>query len=134
MNPLLPELGLVLWMSVAFLVVLFLLKKFAWEGIIKALNDREEFIERSLKSAEEAKELKEKILSEAKITASEEGNRLISTARSEIDKEKNQALADIKKQVAEISLEVAEKVIRKELSDKNAHEALIASHLEEQTN
>ena len=163
MNPLLPELGLVLWMSVAFLVFLFLLKKFAWEGIIKALNDREEFIERSLKSAEEAKaqmsdlksdneklllearkereqilkeakELKEKILSEAKITASEEGNRLISTARSEIDKEKNQALADIKKQVAEISLEVAEKVIRKELSDKNAHEALIASHLEEQTN
>jgi len=101
MNPLLPELGLVLWMSVAFLVVLFLLKKFAWEGIIKALNDREEFIERSLKSAEEAKaqmsdlkadneklliearkereqilkeakEMKEKILSEAKITASEE--------------------------------------------------------------
>ena len=100
MNPLLPELGLVLWMSVAFLVVLFLLKRYAWKGIIKALNDREEFIERSLKSAEEAKaqmsdlkadneklliearkereqilkeakEMKEKILSEAKITASD---------------------------------------------------------------
>jgi F-type H+-transporting ATPase subunit b len=82
----------------------------------------------------EAKEMKEKILSEAKITASEEGNRLISSARSEIDKEKNQALADIKKQVAEISLEVAEKVIRKELSDQSAHEALVASHLEQQSN
>ena len=55
MNPLLPELGLVLWMSIAFLIVLFLLKKFAWSDIVDALHDREEFIERSLKSAEEAK-------------------------------------------------------------------------------
>ena len=99
MNPLLPELGLVLWMSIAFLVVLFLLKKFAWSDIVKALNDREEFIERSLKSAEEAKaqmsslkaenesllvearaerekilkeakEMKDKIMSDAKVSAS----------------------------------------------------------------
>jgi F-type H+-transporting ATPase subunit b len=95
--------------------------------LIEARKEREQILK-------EAKEMKEKILSEAKITASEEGNRLITSARSEIYKEKNQALADIKKQVAEISLEVAEKVIRKELSDQSAHESLIASHLEQQSN
>jgi F-type H+-transporting ATPase subunit b len=77
----------------------------------------------------EAKEMKDNILVEAKLTASEEGNRLIAAARSEIEKEKNQALSDIKKQVGEISLEIAERVIRKELSDKGAQEALVAEHL-----
>jgi len=162
MNPLLPELGLVLWMSIAFLVVLFLLKKFAWSDIVKALNDREEFIERSLKSAEEAKaqmsslkaenesllvearaerekilkeakEMKDKIMSDAKVSASEESNRLINNARTEIDKEKNQDLADIKKQVAELSIQIAEKVIRTELSDKTAQQALVDSHLNQST-
>ncbi len=160
MNPLLPELGLVLWMSIAFLVVLFLLKKFAWKGIIDALKDREEFIERSLKSAEEAKvqmselkagnekllaearaereallkeakETREKIIAQAKTSANEESDRMIAAARTEIDKEKSQALADIKKQVAELSLEIAEKVVRKELSDKGAQQALVDSHLQQ---
>jgi F-type H+-transporting ATPase subunit b len=155
-----PEPGTMLWTSIAFLVVLGLLKKFAWKDILKALKDREEFIERSLKSAEEAKaqmsglkadneklltearlereqilkearEVKEKILADAKLTASEEGNRLISIARGEIEKEKNQALSEIKKQVGEISLEIAERVIRKELSDKGAQEALVAEHLKQ---
>ena len=79
--------------------------------------------------------MKEKILADAKLTASEEGNRLISIARGEIEKEKNQALSEIKKQVGEISLEIAERVIRKELSDKGAQEALVAEHLKQaQTN
>ena len=158
MELLTPNIGLVFWMSLAFLIVLFVLRKFAWSGILKALKDREDFIERSLKSAEdakaqmstlkaenenllvearaereallkEAKEMKEKILADAKITASEEGNRLIAAARGEIEKEKNQALSDIKKQVGEISLEIAERVIRKELSDKGAQESLVAEHL-----
>lgn len=157
MNPLLPELGLVLWMSIAFIVVLFLLKKFAWSGILKALKDREDFIDRSLKSAEEAKaqmsqlksdneklladariereqilkeakEMKEKIMSDAKMSATDESNRLIASARAEIEKEKLQALSDIKKQVGEISLEIAERVIRKELSDKDAQQALVEDH------
>ncbi|MDG2455333.1 MAG: F0F1 ATP synthase subunit B [Bacteroidia bacterium] len=158
MELLTPSLGLLFWMSLAFIIVLVLLKKFAWSGILKALKDREDFIELSLKSAEdakaqmselkadnekllaearlereqilkEAKEMKDNILVEAKLTASEEGNRLIAAARSEIEKEKNQALSDIKKQVGEISLEIAERVIRKELSDKGAQEALVAEHL-----
>ena len=158
MELLTPNIGLVFWMSLAFLIVLFVLRKFAWSGILKALKDREDFIDRSLKSAEEAKaqlstlkaenenllvearaeretilkeakEMKDNILAEAKLTASEEGNRLIASARGEIEKEKNQALSDIKKQLGEISLEIAERVIRKELSDKGAQEALVAEHL-----
>lgn len=158
MELLTPNIGLVFWMSLAFLIVLFILRKFAWSGILKALKDREDFIDRSLKSAEEAKaqmstlkaenenllvearaqreallkeakEMKEKILADAKLTATEEGDRMIAAARSEIAKEKNQALSDIKKQVGEISLEIAERVIKKELSDKGAQEALVAEHL-----
>ena len=158
MELLTPNIGLLFWMSLAFLTVLFLLKKFAWKGILDALKDREEFIERSLKSAEEAKaqmsklkadnekllvtaraereqilkeakEMKEKIMSEAKTSATDEGNRLIASARAEIDKEKLQALSDIKKQVGELSLEIAEKVVRKELSDKGAQQALVDTHL-----
>jgi F-type H+-transporting ATPase subunit b len=158
MELLTPSIGLVFWMSVAFLIVLFILRKYAWSGILKALKDREDFIERSLKSAEdakaqmsslkaenenllaearaeretilkEAKEMKDKILSDAKTIASEEGSRLVAAARGEIEKEKNQALSDIKKQVGEISLAIAEKVIRKELSDTGAQEALVAEHL-----
>lgn len=112
-----PEPGTMLWTSIAFLVVLGLLKKFAWKDILKALKDREEFIERSLKSAEEAKaqmsglkadnekllaearlereqilkearEVKEKIMSDAKLSATDESNRLINAARAEIEKEK----------------------------------------------
>lgn len=162
MELLTPNIGLVFWMSLAFLVVLFLLKKFAWSGILQALKDREDFIEKSLKSAEEAKaqmsslkaenenllaearaereqilkeakDMKDKIMSDAKVSASEEGNRLINAARTEIEKEKNQALSDIKKHVAELSIQIAEKVIRTELSDKNAQQALVDSHLNQTT-
>jgi len=77
--------------------------------------------------------MKDKIMSDAKVSASEEGNRLINAARTEIEKEKNQALSDIKKQVAELSIQIAEKVIRTELSDKNAQQALVDSHLNQTT-
>mgnify|MGYP000950046179 CR=1 FL=1 len=157
-----PAFGLVFWMTLTFLVFLFILKKFVWPPILKSLKSREEFIEWSLKSAEEAKAemsqmkadnekllaaarlereeilkeakaMKEKILSDAKLAANEEGDRLIFSARAEIDKEKNQALKDIKKHVAELSLEIAEKVIKKELGDKTSQEALVNDHLN-QTN
>ena len=158
MDLLLPGLGNVVWMSVAFLVVLFLLRKFAWNGILKALSEREDFIERSLRSAEDAKaqmsmlkadnekllaearsereqilkearEMKEKVLTEAKRSASQEGDRIIAAARNEIEKEKAEALSDIKKQVAALSIEIAEKVIRRELDAKDNQEALVEEHL-----
>ena len=150
--------GMLIWMSIAFLVVLFLMRKFAWSGILKSLKDREEFIDRSLKSAEEAKaqmsqlkadnekllaearvereqilkearEMKEKILSDAKTTASAEGDRLIASAKSEIEKEKQQALADIKKQVATLSVAIAEKVIKSELSNGDKQQKLVSDAL-----
>lgn len=153
-----PDIGLIFWMTLTFLGLLFILAKFIWPPILKSLKEREDFIDKSLASAEEAKaqmsqlkadneqllaeartereailkearEMKEKLISDAKKTASEEGDRMIASARAEIDKEKVQALSDIKKQVAGISLDIAEKVIRKELEQNGNQEALVDEHL-----
>lgn len=153
-----PDIGLLFWMTVTFLLLLFILKKFIWPPILNTLKEREEFIDKSLRSAEEAKaemsllkadnekllaqareerekilkearEMKEKLISDAKQTANEESDRMIAAARTEIDKEKAQALSDIKKQVAALSLEIAEKVIKKELDAKDGQEALVEEHL-----
>lgn len=150
--------GTALWTAIAFLTVLFLLRKFAWRPILASLQEREDFIDKSLKSAEEAKaqmselksenekllaearqerekilkearEMKEKIISDAKASAAEEGNRLVANAKEEINKEKANAMSDIKRQVAALSLEIAEKVIRKEFDDKAQQEALVEEHL-----
>jgi len=120
-------LGTIVWTSAAFLIVAFLLKKMAWKPILNTLREREEFIDKSLKSAEEAKEqmsqlksdnekllaearterekilkeareMKEKILSDAKKAANEEGDRIVTAARAEIEKEKANAVSDIRKQ------------------------------------
>jgi F-type H+-transporting ATPase subunit b len=150
--------GTLLWTAIAFLIVLFLLKKLAWKPILAALQEREDFIDKSLKSAEQAKaqmsdlksenekllaearlerekilkearEMKDTIISEAKTVASEEGNRLVANAKEEISKEKANAMSDIKKQVAALSLDIAEKIIRKEFDDKTQQEALVNEHL-----
>ncbi len=152
------SLGTIIWTSVAFLIVAFLLKKMAWKPILNSLREREEFIDKSLKSAEEAKaemsrlksdnekllaearaereiilkearEMKETILGEAKATAAAEGERLISNAREEISKEKARAMSDVKKQVAALSVEIAEKVLRKEFEDRTKQEELVQEHL-----
>jgi F-type H+-transporting ATPase subunit b len=151
-------LGTLIWTAIAFLTVLFLLKKFAWKPILASLQEREDFIDKSLKSAEQAKaqmsdlkseneklladarlerekilkearEMKDKIISEAKSVASEEGNRLVANAKEEITKEKANAMSDIRKQVAALSLDIAEKIIRKEFDDKTQQEALVDEHL-----
>jgi F-type H+-transporting ATPase subunit b len=151
-------LGTIVWTSVAFLIVAFLLKKMAWKPILNSLKEREDFIDKSLKSAEEAKaamsqlksdnekllaearlerekilkearETKERILNEAKKTATEEGDRLVSSARAEIEKEKANAMTDIRKQVAALSIEIAEKILKSELDDKGKQEVLIEDHL-----
>lgn len=150
--------GTIIWTSVAFLIVAFLLKKMAWKPILKTLKDREEFIEESLKSAEDAKaqmsllkadnekllaearverekilkearEMKESIISEAKKTATAEGDRLIATARQEIEKEKANAMSDIKKQVAALSVEIAEKILRSELDNPAKQQDIVEQHL-----
>lgn len=149
-----PESGTIIWMVIIFGIVLFLLKKFAWKPILNALKEREESIANALNSAEEAKEevaglkannekiiaearrekeailkeakeLKDKILVEAKDKASEEGQKILDQARQQIEAEKTIAIAEMKKQVAVLSIEIAEKVIRKELSNKNEQEKMV---------
>lgn len=151
-------LGTMVWTSVAFLIVVFLLKRLAWKPILGMLHEREQFIEQSLKSAEDAKaemsnlkadnerllaearaereiilrearEMKEKILSDAKKSASDEGDRLVAAARIEIEKEKAAAVSDLKKQVAALSVEIAEKILRSELSDQGRQQSLIEDQL-----
>jgi F-type H+-transporting ATPase subunit b len=149
-----PELGLFFWILVAFLIVMFLLKKFAWKPILAALDEREKSIADSISSAEnikkemaalksendqimaqareerslilkEAKEAKDKIVNDAKAQATEEANKILTEARAQINNEKMAALTDVKNQIGNLVIEVSQKVLRKELTDKNASDAYI---------
>ncbi|MCB0374554.1 MAG: F0F1 ATP synthase subunit B [Sinomicrobium sp.] len=142
-----PELGLVVWTTLSFLVLLFILTKYAWKPIINALNQREEGIKKALESAEEARkeiqhlqadnekllaqarverdamlkearEIKDKIIEDAKSEAQQQGAKMIAQARASIESEKKAAIAELKNQVANLSLDIAEKVVRTELEDK----------------
>ena len=155
-----PELGLLFWMVVSFLIVFFLLKKFAWTPILQMLKERETSIETALQSAEKAKlemarlqanneqliqeakaerdailkaarDAKELMISEAKTKATEEADRLIKIARENINNEKMAAIADLKNQVANLSVEIAEKLIKAELANKESQKDLINRYLEE---
>ena len=154
MGLVMPEAGTIFWMLIVFSIVVFILRKFAWKPILNALKDREESIAQAINSAEkareevaglkadnekiiiearkekdiilkEAKEIKEKILSEAKIIANQETQKSIENARIQIQTEKNSAIGEMKKQMAELSVLIAEKVIRKELSDPDKQDKMI---------
>jgi F-type H+-transporting ATPase subunit b len=158
MDLILPGLGLVFWTSLAFLAVLFLLKKFAWKPILDAVNEREEGIKNALLSAEnakkemqnlksdnekllaearaerdvmmkEAREIKDKMINDAKSEAQAAGEKMIAQAKAAIESEKNAAMADLKNQVSSLSLEIAEKVLRDELSNKDSQTKLVEKML-----
>ena len=155
-----PALGLLFWMTLAFLVVFFVLSKFGFPAIVNMVEKRKIYIDESLKKAHEASErltnIKEEgeaillearqkqadILKEAAATrdaiveqaqqkACEEGTRLISEARAEIDSEKQAALDAIRNQVAVLSVGIAEKVVRGKLADDKAQMDLIDRMLDE---
>ncbi|WP_461451128.1 F0F1 ATP synthase subunit B [Mucilaginibacter sp.] len=155
-----PELGLVFWTTLSFLILLFLLGKFAWKPILGAINEREVNIENALMKAEAAKEemarltsenesllrdaraerdiilqearkLKDRIVGEAKETAQQEGAKMIENARIEINMQKALAIADVKNQVATLSIEIAEKVLRKQFEDASKQDALVTELLKE---
>ncbi len=157
-----PGIGLIFWQLVTFLVVLFLLAKFAWKPIMTALHDREDSIEKALSAAEKAKlemqALKadnEKLLAEARLErdkilkeasdagnalvesaknkANEEGARMIAQAREAIENEKRAAITEVKNMAAGLSLEIAERILRKELSNSDAQQALAADYIREVT-
>lgn len=150
MDLFLPESGLVIWMTIAFGIVFFILSKFGFPINLKSINEREKYIIKSLDAANEAQqklleiedkgkeiianaeqqqllivkesqELKKKLVEEAKMQAQKEADNIIANARIQIEKEKETALSDIRNEVLQVSLSIAEKVLEKELENKKAH-------------
>ena len=151
-------LGTILWTTIAFLIVLMLLKKMAWAPILKSLKDREDFISDSLKSAEsanaqlsqlkadnekflaearverekmlkEAKEIGEDIVTKARKSAVEEEQRMMAKAKQEMENEKSAAIAELKKQVVSLSIQMAETVLKKEFENKDQQMKLVEENL-----
>ena len=159
MNPLLsPSYGLIVWTLIAFLTILFLLRKFAWRPILKALSDRENSITDALNTAKKAKEemlalqsnnekllnearlerdkllkeardVKDAIIAEAKGKAQAEANKIMASTRESINNEKMAAISELKNQVAKMSIEIAEKILRHELSNDEKQKALVENLL-----
>jgi F-type H+-transporting ATPase subunit b len=155
-----PEFGLLFWMVLSFSIILYLLGKFAWKPILKSLKDREDSIEEALRSADrakmemeklhadnekimleakvardvlikEAREVKEAIIRDAKTQAQAEAVRMIENARLAIENEKAAAVTDIKNQVTLLSIEIAEKILRKQLSNKEEQKKFIGELLKD---
>jgi len=155
-----PGIGLIFWTSLVFLSVLVVLRAVAWKPIVSALTEREQSIREALKSAEharqemqlltnknhellkeaqaekdsivkEAKEAAEKIRFEASEKANAEAHRLLAQAQEAIQAEKNAALAEVKQQIAKFSVEIAERLLKHELSDKKAQTDLVKAYLNE---
>lgn len=147
-----PGIGLIFWMTIAFGLLLFILGKFVWPPVMRALNDREIAIEQSLHQAEaarrememlqftnekllkeakeerdalmrDARKVREKLIEDARERATLEADRILESARERIQHEKMAAITDLKNQVANLSVEIAEKLIREELTDtvRNKH-------------
>ena len=148
-----PGIGLIFWMFLSFSLVLLILKVFAWTPIMKGIHQREDTIEKALEAATEAKKemlqlkagneqllrdakderdalmrdarkVKEAILEEARVKANEEAARIMENARENIQFEKLAAINDLKNQIASISIEIAEKLIAKELENKQQQHEL----------
>jgi F-type H+-transporting ATPase subunit b len=156
------SLGLFFWQLVLFIGLVLLLKKFAWGPILNSVSDREEGIKDALDQAEnarkemqnlnadnerilkearaerdtllkEAREMKETIISEAKEEAQIQANKVVEQAQATIQSEKQAAITDLKNQVAELSISIAEKVVRGELSDQKKQTKLVEDLLKEVT-
>ena len=160
MELLYPHLGLIVWTVLAFLIVLLILRKYAWPQILNGLNERETNIAQSIASAEkiklemaqlkseneallasareeratmlkEAKEIKDKMILQAKDDAKIQAAKIITDAHASIQNQKMAALTDIKNQVGKMVVEVSEKILRRELSDKAQQESYIKELAEE---
>ena len=155
-----PGIGLIFWSTLFFLILLFVLGKFAWPAILSAVNARNESIRKALDAAEKAKEemkklqadnekileearaerdalmkeardMKDKLIAEAKDKASSEASRLIKAARDSIRAEQATAINDMKKQMAELSVSIAEKLIRLKLKEDKAQKDLVKNLIDE---
>lgn len=153
-----PGIGLLFWMTITFLILLFLLAKFAWKPILTAVNEREVTIVDSLNQAKlakqevenlkaeneiiireakverdqilkEAREIKDRIVGEAKDVAKSEGDKMIEAARQTIQAEKSAAVSDIKNQIGALSVNIAESILKQKLDNDGAQDALVANIL-----
>ncbi|MFN4233497.1 MAG: F0F1 ATP synthase subunit B [Bacteroidia bacterium] len=154
------SIGLFFWQTVLFVGLIFLLRKFAWKPILNAVNEREEKIQGALKAAEEAekkmqalnneseallkqareerdqilkeaREAREQIINEAKSKASAEAEKIMAQARETINNEKMAAITELKNQVAILSIEIAEKILKEQLSGDDKQKALVDNLLKE---
>lgn len=152
--------GLFFWQSVLFIALILLLKKFAWGPILTAVEEREDGIKDALEAAEkakaemqalnadnerilaearierdallkEAREIKDGIVNDAKELANTEADKILTTAKDQINNEKMKAMTELKNTVATLSIDIAEKVLRSELTDKKKQEDLVANALKE---
>lgn len=156
MDLLTPSIGLIFWMTISFIVLLIILGKYAWKPILKALENRENSIQKSLDEAKnareamakltsqneqilkearmereailkEAHEIKDKIINDAKDAATAESNKIIQSAKETINAERISAINQIKSEVADLSVDIAKKVLQKELSSPEEQKKLIDS-------
>jgi F-type H+-transporting ATPase subunit b len=157
-----PDIGLIFWTTLSFLILLFILGKFAWKPILNSVNDRETSILKALKEAEnarkemknltadnerilkdariereamikEARDIKVKMISDAKEEAKTTADAIISQAQEAIENEKKSAMVDLKSQMASLSIEIAEKVVKEELSNKDKQLKLVEEMLNDST-
>ena len=155
-----PDIGTIFWMMLMFIILLIILKKFAWKPILNALDKREKSIEDSLRSADRAREdmekmkadneeilaqarlerdgmLKEtkqtgeKIIGDAREKAAEESKKMIERAKEQINNEKDSAMVEIRNLVAELSVDIAEKILREKLKDDKQQKELVEKLLKD---
>lgn len=153
-----PGIGLLFWMTLTFLILLFFLAKFAWKPILNMVNERETSIVDALNQAKlakkemeqlksdnekiirdakierdailkEARDIKDRIVGEAKDAAKVEGDKMIESARQSIQAEKAAAMADIKNQIGTLSVNIAESILKQKLDNTDAQNALVENYL-----
>jgi F-type H+-transporting ATPase subunit b len=160
MGLVMPDFGLLFWMVLSFSILLFILKKFAWKPILKALADREDSIDQALQAAQlakdemtrlqadnekilreavierekivkEAREMKESIVRDAKTQASAEANKVMENAKAAIEQEKAAAINDIKEIISTFSIDIAEKILKGHLTDEENQKKLVKNYVDE---
>lgn len=154
-----PGIGLILWMTISFALLIFILRRYAWKPILKSLRDRENTIDEALNQANKAREemknlkadnekllkeaqeernvilrdarkVKDEIIEQAREKANEEANNIVENAKERIENEKMAAMTDLKNQIASISIEIAEKILEHELSDESKQEEFMKKLIE----
>lgn len=160
MGLVMPDFGLLFWMVVSFSFLLFILRKYAWKPILKALSDRENSIDEALQAAQlakeemarlksdnekilreailereqivkEAREMKETIVRDAKTQASLEAGKVLENAKAAIEQEKSAAIGEIKEIIANFSVEIAEKILKENLADETQQKKLISKYVDQ---